>query len=254
MKKILTILLAASLSGAMLIGMTACNNGGNSDGTSGNNSVVNPFAQFASTPDGGASSTVSQTTDVASNVTTPSQPSEVSFPTSTVSVPAESSINTQPSTVSVPVSSDPWDDDSEPWDDDSDPWDDSEPSFEISSVTPKGQVNPAYAGHYTMKIDFDKIDWSQYGITEVSGVDIQQYIEQYKSYFEMIEMEMTLNADGTASASANAMGQSSSTDDGSWTADGTTVYITLSGSTAAFVYNNGVLTGGDTPYMYFVKD
>ena len=46
MKKILTILLAASLSGAMLIGMTACNNGGNSDGTSGNNSVVNPFAQF----------------------------------------------------------------------------------------------------------------------------------------------------------------------------------------------------------------
>ena len=240
MKKILTILLAASLSGAMLIGMTACNNGGNSDGTSGNNSVVNPFAQFASTPDGGASSTVSQTTDVASNVITPSQPSEVSFPTSTVSVPAESSINTQPSTVSVPVSSDPWDD--------------SEPSFEISSVTPKGQVNPAYAGHYTMKIDFDKIDWSQYGITEVSGVDIQQYIEQYKSYFEMIEMEMTLKPDGSVSASANAMGQSSSTDDGSWTADGTTVYITLSGSTAAFVYNNGVLTGGDTPYMYFVKD
>ena len=69
MKKIMTILLAAALSGAMLVDMTACNNGGNNDGNvGGNNSVVNPFAQLTSTDTSAVTSTDGTVSSIVSNV------------------------------------------------------------------------------------------------------------------------------------------------------------------------------------------
>lgn len=247
MKKIMTLLLAAALSGMMLVGMTACNNNGGGDqNASGGNSVVNPFLPIS---DAASTATESTPASVASDNTTETPSTVVPTPESSVVVVEPSTVQpsvVQPSTTPVPTESDilddsePWDDDSEPWDDDSDPW-------EYSTVTPTGTVNPAYAGTYTMKMDLSQIEASLTEMSEMSD------FESYRAMLEMVTMTVTLTADGKASATTEAFGESSSADGGSWVADGTTVYVTIEGSTAAFTFDNGKLMMDDTPYVYLER-
>lgn len=260
MKKIMTLLLAAALSGMMLVGMTACNNNGGGDqNASGGNSVVNPFLPIS---DAASTATESTPASVASDNTTETPSTVVPTPESSVVVVEPSTVQpsvVQPSTTPVPTESDilddsePWDDDSdilddsEPWDDDSEPWDDDSDPWEYSTITPTGTVNPAYAGTYTMKMDLSQIEASLSQISEMSD------FESYRAMLEMVTMTVTLTADGKASATTEAFGESSSADGGSWVADGTTVYVTIEGSTAAFTFDNGKLMMDDTPCVYLER-
>ena len=234
MKKIMTILLAAALSGTMLVGLTACSNNNNQNGTSNaqSASTVNPFADLSSAP---AASEQSSTAGDNTDAETPSQ--ESSLPADESSTAPQPSDVTQPSvSVSIAPASD--------ISDTSKVSDGGQSSFQISNITPQGTVNPAYAGNYVLKMDWDAINPADYGVSS---------LEEYKAYFDMISMNMTLNADGTASSSASMMGQSSSSDNGSWLADGTTVYVTIEGSTAEFTYDNGKLINNQQKGMYLDK-
>ena len=252
MKKILTVLLASSLSLTMLTAMAACNQGKPADqvsnpfdsNTSSASSLVDPSSSVTPVGDS-AVSAVSDTSAVAEpSAQTPVSEPDVSLTESSVPV------STSESSVVVLPSTSPTDDDSdEPSDDSSD-----EESWDVqNSIVPKGSVNPAYAGTYTMKTDFTDDELrAMYGSS--MGTEItDEMLQMLRNSLSMMKMTIVLNADGSASADMSAMGENSSFSGGTWSAEGTDVYITIEGSTGQFTFNNGTLTSPEMQGMVLVR-
>lgn len=259
MKKILTVLLASSLSLTMLTAMAACNQGKPADqvsnpfdsNTSSASSLVDPSSSVTPVGDNSAASAVSAVSAVSdtSAVAEPSAQTPVSEPDVSLT---ESSVpvSTSESSVVVLPSTSPTDDDSdEPSDDSSD-----EESWDVqNSIVPKGSVNPAYAGTYSMKTDFTDDELrAMYGSS--MGTEItDEMLQMLKNSLSMMKMTIVLNADGSASADMSAMGENSSFSGGTWSAEGTDVYITIEGSTGQFTFNNGTLTSPEMQGMVLVR-
>ena len=256
MKKILTVLLASSLSLTMLTAMAACNQGKPADqvsnpfdsNTSSASSLVDPSSSVTPVGDNSAASAVSAVSDT-SAVAEPSAQTSVSEPDVSLT---ESSVpvSTSESSVVVLPSTSPTDDDSdEPSDDSSD-----EESWDVqNSIVPKGSVNPAYAGTYSIKTDFTDDELrAMYGPS--MGTEItDEMLQMLRNSLSMMKMTIVLNADGSASADMSAMGENSSFSGGTWSAEGTDVYITIAGSTGQFTFNNGTLTSPEMEGMVLVR-
>jgi|GEM_PF-6910666 hypothetical protein len=247
MKKMTTIILAAGLAGAMLFATAACSNSGGN--TAGSSDVRNPFLSFSSgsgqTDNSADRGTFSA---VPSESVTPLNPDE---PEPIPSLPDESFV-IEPSVSSYNI---PYDDDSDIWDDDdsdlpvdSDGGDDDFSIPEYSMVTPKGTVNPAYAGKYILDLQLTDDE-----LKEMYGAELDTSTLELIKSMKNMSMTVELKTDGSAVGSASMMGESSTSGSGSWSAEGTKVYITLDGVTVEFDYDNGVLTEAQTKQIKFIR-
>ena len=258
MKKAASIILAALLSGAMLVGMSACNNGGDQQSSAGSDqSTTNPFfvnsnssAQSPAASD--TSTAVSDTSDTiptgessaVSDVSTIPSASDISVPENE---PTESGISDLPTDQSSePVSFYVSDIDDSDISEDSDDFEDSDDSEDSESeypkIEPKGTVVAEYVGEWNFVYDFSDMDPEQASL--------------YQSMVESMGITAVLKLDNSGSAvlSVTSNGESSTTEAGSWLADGTSVYVTISGDTAEFIYNNGRLRSDYMEGGYFVRN
>ena len=260
MKKILTVVLAAALSVAMVACMAACNNGGGQQNSGSDASgVSNPFLWSTEslvesdtqssivTP---ASSVVESSTEPVSVVSTVSDTSsEVSIvPPEISKVESSQVVSAGPaSEPSVGYGSDIWDDDSDILDDDSDIldddsdiWDD-DSSYVYSNVEPKGGVMPEYVGTWKFEYDFSSMSPEEASYAQAIA--------------QMLNMEIvfTLDSSGVAGMTMSMSGETSSVSDGQWSAEGDTIYITFVGETLDFHYSNGRMSAEAFDGGYFVK-
>ena len=118
-------------------------------------------------------------------------------------------------------------------------------------------------GTWDLSIDVDgmkeyvtQLLTSMYG-SEYSGEDLESQIDTYMSTMGDIQMEMVLNEDGSASASASLNGESSETE-GTWVsgknAEGKDIIsVTVSGTSQEFLFDNGQLFAVGQEYMAFSK-
>lgn len=235
-KNLLTILLAAALSGVMLVGCGSNNSSGTTSsapavsGASTGELTSNPFA--SATP-------AEASVPTASTVDTPSVPE--------VSAGSESSIDWGE------FSMDDGDDDEDSFDwgefsfddgdDDEDSFDWGEFSFDEDSdeepslpvVTQKPTV-AELKGSYKMGVSDQFIS----SLTEEQQAQVRQIVDS---------SSMTINADGTLTATS--MGQSGT---GTWTInDNGTITLSLDGSTTTGIYNNGMIYDPNDMSTYFIK-
>ncbi len=247
MKRFSTVIFATVVTGVLLLAAACSGGSGGTEVSQG--SFIN-----------GGLNTIfgNSTAQVSPSVSVPGeQPSTVnpfpSVPASSVpvpSVPASSvpSFSVPASTPSVSQPSVPWDDsddwdesdwDDSNWDDDSIDWSGTVSTASQTSVTPRGTPNPAYAGTYRVKMS-----------AEMEQEIAKLPAEQQSQVRQLMSTTMTLNTDGTLSASLPGL-----TSTGNWWDNGNgTVTLVVNGQEMTYSYSDGKLYDPSDMSGYFQKD
>ena len=111
-----------------------------------------------------------------------------------------------------------------------------------------GTVNEEYAGTYIYRRVFDA------STLDPDTSFSSEQIENMKKKAENIYMKLQLNADGTASVKGGSDNESviveGNTVSGTWTSDGSEVYVKFDGYTTKYIYDNGTLTEAFSDHIY----
>lgn len=244
MKKISTVLLAALLSGGMLLGMTACGNGNQngSEGSAEQNAVSNPFSSVSE-----LSGQTEKSDETASAVPQPSE--QLPESSTEESRSQEENSPVQYSAIEEPSVSGDDDENSlapEDSEDDGDVsitesgTDSSEISLsEEEDPDPTGTISKEFVGKWRMEYDY-----SQLTEEEASAL---------KSYADGVSMTVVLNADGTAAAE-EIFYDEKETFTGMWRANGKRVTIKIDGVNEEFELKDNKLYAVSLNAAYFVKE
>ncbi len=253
MKKYLKIMLTAALAGAMVLGASACagNNGQNAGQNQASTESSAASTEESSAADESAESTESTDAEESSAAEESAESTE-----GDVSADAGDESDVFVTDLSMDESGDA-----------------STTEISVDEVSGIQSSNlatvyddllPDAVGTWKLNIDIDamreyvnQMIGAMYG-DEYSGEDLESTIDYYMDALGSVDMEMTLKDDGTASAKATAMEQTSETEDGKWVygadAEGKDVIsITISGSAQDFYYENGQLIAVGQEYMTFSK-
>lgn len=105
-------------------------------------------------------------------------------------------------------------------------------------VVPHGTVNASYAGLYKVEFSLEEMGFTKEEIAELDA----STLEEIKKEMSEVTFNIKLNADGTAFVEYYSVEESGDNSQGTWVADGNTVYITIDGDAEEFTYSNNTLT------------
>lgn len=234
MKKISTIILVAALSGCMMLSLTACGGQQNTNNQSSESSVVSTSdTQSSVNTDQNSRTSTSESSESANSEQTEQSSTQSSGNTLNTQTSSDGSFDVSDISTVESSAEDSTFDISAP-DDVSiviDPVDE-------SSIEPHGTVNPEYAGFYKFQMTLEDFGF------ETSDLDAST-IEELQHSIDSMKMDLQLNPDGTAAVDMANEDEDPEHGEGTWLADGTTVFVTIDGATEQFTYNNGVLINED---------
>ena len=107
-----------------------------------------------------------------------------------------------------------------------------------AAAAPQGTVNASYAGTYKARMTFASLGITDEDLAELEASELAQMQQE----LDDLSFTIVLNANGTAVVDYHSADDSGDSQDGTWIANDSSIYVTVDGDTQEFEYSASAKT------------